>query len=422
MNEPIEMNESTGTGKLSLKVFGVGSAGCNIAEHLQKSGLSGAEFIAVNTDSTVLSRNGVSHKMLVGRQTTGGLGAGGEADRGRSAIRENADDIEILCQNTDLVFVLAGLGGGTGTGAAPIIAARAKEAGALVICFVTLPFELEGRRKEEQAKEGLSDLKKSADGVICLPNQKVFKLIDESASLVDTFSTTNEYVAQGVRAIWKLVSETGELNVDFADLRSLIRSRHAQSSFATVEAGGSHRIRDAVDNLVKHPLLEEGKVLSHAEAVLVSISGASSLSMAELTRLTEQLHRHCEKAEVKIGANIDDTLGDQIIVTLIAANSEEEEETIAPIEVQSAPAGSAIAESEALDTHVEEQQEFPTAAPSPVGKSWRRRGKKNRAVHPQLPLDMIPKGRFDKSEPTLYKGEDLDVPTFVRRGMTLSVG
>lgn len=425
VGNPEMSNEHTG---LSLKVIGVGTAGCNIADHLQQSGLPGAEFVAVNTDAQALARTAIEHRILVGESTTGGLGTASDPERGRQAVREDADAIGELCRDTDLVFVVTGLGGGTGTGAAPIIAAKAKESKALVVGFATLPFALEGKRKETQAAEGLSALQKSADGVICLPNQKVFELIDENTSLVDTFETTNEYVAQGVRAIWKLVGLPGRLNVDFGDLRTLIHGRQANSSFATVEAGGSQRVRDAVDALVKHPLLEKGGALAEAEAVLVSICGPESLSMAELQRLTDQLNRHCENADVRLGAIIDDAMGDQISVTLVAARSHEEPTPSEPSRLDGAgdngvPLSALTGTPGSREGDPATEAEPLNAIPSPVGKSWKPRGgrKGSRASHPQLPLDMIPKGRFDKSEPTLYKGEDLDVPTFVRRNLVLNM-
>ena len=186
--------------------------------------------------------------------------------------------------------------------------------------MVTLPFDCEGTRRRDQAAAGMAELQKSADGVICLPNQMVFKLINGNTTLVETFKTTNEYVAQGVRAIWKLVSEHGLINVDFADLCALIRGREANSSFATVEASGPHRVREAVDRLMEHPLLGEGEKLAGAEAVLVSLCGSSELSMSEVDRVMELLTRSCGDAQIKLGATIDDSMGDRISVTLVAAS------------------------------------------------------------------------------------------------------
>jgi cell division protein FtsZ len=413
---------------LSLKVFGLGTAGCNLADHLFVDGLPGAEFYNLDTDAQALSRCCVEERILIGEQTTRGLGVGGDVARAQAAIAEDAELIEQICEGTDLVFILAGLGGGTGTGAAPAIAAKAREAGALVIGFVTEPFDLEGRRKLKEASAGLMELQKSADGVLCLPNQLIFKVIDENTSLPESFNTTNDFVAQGVRAIWKLLREPGKLNLGIADLRALIHGRHSHSSFATVKAGGAQRIRDAADALAAHPFLDGGKVLEQAESVLVSVCSTESISVAELTRLSEQLQRQCEQAEIKIGATIDDSLGDQISVTLVVARRESSSSETEEFDLSRMTGDgdngvplSALTGTPGTRGNAQLDEEPANAAPSPVGKSWRRRGKRERTVHPQLPLDMIPKGRFDKSEPTLYKGEDLDVPTFVRRGLSLNL-
>lgn len=413
---------------LKLKVLGIGGAGCRIAEHLKNTGLGGdVEFFAINADMQALNDCSITSKFALGNKLTGGLGTGGDPERGRAAAMEDIEEIESICKGGDIVFILAGLGGGTGTGAAPLIAATAKKVGALVLPFVTMPFDCEGERRGEQATAGLHDLQKASDGVICLPNQTVFKLINDDTTLIETLKTTNEYVAKGIRAIWKLVNEAGLINIDFADLCSLVRGRESTSYFATVEASGPQRVREAVDRLLAHPLLGEGSVLANAEAVLVSLSGSSSLSMSEVDRLMELLGRSCEKAEIRLGATIDDSLGDRITLTVIAATKAE---SVAPTEMESADTGSRLAgvasglgikiftgaSGEKGARHTDADEAVSTAAPV---RAWRRR--RNRSInHPMLPLDMIPKTPFEKAEPTVHNGQDLDVPTFVRRGMILN--
>lgn len=419
---------------LKLRVIGLGGAGCHIAETLHGVGLGGdADFFAINADSQALEDCRVENKFALGSKVTGGLGTGGEPDRGRVAAMEDIEDLESLCKDCDLIFLIAGLGGGTGTGAAPLIAAAAKKAGALVLAVVTLPFDCEGTRRREQAAAGMHELQKTADGVICLPNQMVFKLINGKTTLVETFKTTNEYVAQGVRAIWKLVSETGLINVDFADLCALIRGREANSSFATVEASGPHRVRDAVDRLLNHPLLGEGETLPEAEAVLVSLCGSSDLSMADVDRVMELLTRNCGNAQIKLGAAVDDSMGDRISVTLVAASKPKVTTPPTALEEEanrldgagdnglsvSTFVGKPAERNSTAETPQEEEPEEPTVTTPPV-RAWRTRRKRVRVNHPQLPLDLIPKGRFEKSEPTVRNGEDLDVPTFVRRGLVLN--
>jgi cell division protein FtsZ len=404
---------------LQLKVLGIGGAGCRIAEHLSEEQLGGqVEVYGVSADAQALGECRVERKFALGSQLTGGLGTGGEPDRGRAAAMEDTGDIETLFTGTDLVFILAGLGGGTGTGAAPFIAATAKKAGALVIAFVTMPFKCEGGRRDEQANAGLRELHKCADGVVRLPNQQVFKLINEDTSLIETFKTTNEYVAQGVGAIWRMVNESGLINVDFSDLCSMIRGREANSSFATVEAAGPNRVREVMDRLMAHPLLEDGRALGQAESVLVSVAGASSLSMTEVDRLMELLGRSCESAKIKMGATLDDRLGDRLTVTVVAASRFEP----APAKPSDAPVGIAaeLEEGEMDSTESEDPDSEPLSTAAPV-RAWRRRRRKNnRMNHPELSLVNKPENPFTASEPTMHNGQDLDIPTFVRRGLVLN--
>ncbi|MGB0582435.1 MAG: hypothetical protein ACPGVU_22310, partial [Limisphaerales bacterium] len=249
--------------------------------------------------------------------------------------------------------------------------------------------------------------------------------------VLDTFKSTNDYVSEGIRAIWKLVSETGFINLDFADLCNLVRGREANSSFATVEAAGSNRVRDLVDRLLAHPLLGEGSVLPEADSVLVSLCGSSSLSMSEVDRLMELLGRACEKTQIKLGATIDESLDDRIAVTVIAAHkvAELEADEIEDVEEEEEP--SRLKGAGGLGINIftgkpgerrpaEADEEEPVSTAAPV-RAWRRRRRRNRTLnHPMLPLDMMPKGPFENAEPTLHNGEDLDVPTFVRRGMILN--
>src|SRR5690349_19786055 len=214
----------------TIKVLGVGGAGCNAVNHLARESFTGVSFAVMNTDAPALAQSPVATKLNLGAKTTRGLGAGGDPERGRAAADEDAAQIRALCDGADVVFVVAGMGGGTGTGASPVVARVAKETGALVLSIVMLPFDCEGVRRQRQALLGLHELKGVADGVICLPNQKVFKLIDEKTSLLEAFHLTNELVAQGVRGIWRLLFRPGLINVDFADLGAVTRGKHGESS------------------------------------------------------------------------------------------------------------------------------------------------------------------------------------------------
>ncbi len=417
-----------------IRVLGVGGAGGNAVSHLARAGLDGVQFAALNTDAAALSRTPVSRKINLGAKSTRGLGAGGDPLLGRAAAEEDAGEIRSICEGANVVFVVAGLGGGTGTGGAPVVARIAKECGALVLAIVVLPFDCEGGRRQRQAQLGLQELKSASDGVICLSNQRVFRLIDEHTSLLEAFQIINEFIAQGVRGLWQLLTRPGLINVDFADLRSVTEGRHAESALVTAEARGENRGREVLERLMAHPLLEGGQALAEAGGVLVCIAGGADLTMAEVNRVMEQVSRQCEQAHVIMGAAIDPEMGDRLSVTLLASRGGGMPDPLPP--VAAAPAAPA-AGSVDLTHHLmgvgpgpRTTQRFVAPAPSLSSQQTEQlltqqggaRGKRGGAKlrQGQLPLEIVSKGRFEKSEPTLHKGQDLDVPTYIRRGVALN--
>jgi cell division protein FtsZ len=414
----------------SVKVVGVGGAGINVMELMLKSAPPGVGFVAVSTDARSLAGSSASVKVLLETQLLRGLGTGGDPDRGSALAEEQLPKLKSLCEGADVVFILAGLGGGAGTGISPVLARAAKEAGALVLGFVTTPFTCEGSRRQRLAQQGLAELKSSADGVICLPNQKVLKMIDENTSVLETFKITNELLADGVRGIWRLLMYKGLIEIHFPDLAGLIRDRHTESAFAVAEAMGPTRSRDVMDKLLAHPMLDGGQMLGESDAVLVSLIGGPDLTMAEVNRVMEQVSRQCEHAQVIMGAAIDEAFTERLAVALIAARSNPEPET-----EETASAGSAEEFSQQLLPHsttTRPGSRFVPPAPelgSDQGQQLlarqgrggsRQRKNTSKLRQTQLPLEIISKGRFDKSEPTIHKGEDLDVPTYIRRGVALN--
>ena len=425
----------------TIKVLGVGGAGCNAVNHLARESFAGVSFAVMNTDAPALAQSPVPAKLNLGAKSTRGLGAGGDPERGRAAAEEDAAQIRALCEGADVVFVVAGLGGGTGTGAGPVVARVAKETGALVLSIVMLPFDCEGSRRARQAQLGLHELKGAADGVICLPNQKVFKLIDENTSLLEAFHITNELVAQGVRGIWRLLSRPGLINVDFADLCSVTRGKHAESCLVTAEAQGENRSREVMEKIMAHPLIEGGQVLTESAGVLVCIAGGKGLTMAEVNRIMEQINRQCEQANIIMGAAIDEELGEKLLVTLVAARRGNAEGGTRNAESHGgsgratdtvAAAYSAGVEMETSMTGLGSRPASRFVAPAPESTPEKTerlltqqsggRGRKgnSRMKQGQLPLEIISRGRFEKSEPTIYHGQDLDVPTYIRRGVALN--
>ena len=406
------------------RIFGVGSAGISLLEVMDREEFAGAGFVAVNTDATSLAGSTVALKIHLETKLLRGLGTGGDPERGRAIAEEQFGTLKTACDGANVIFIVAGLGGGAGSGITPVLARAAKETGALVLVFVTLPFVCEGNRRQQQAQQSLEQIKSVADGVICLPCQKTFKLIDENTSVLDTFRITGKLLVEGVRGVWQLLTRPGLIQIHFDDLCALVRNRHSESAFATVEASGPARSREIVEKLINHPLLDEGRVLAESDAVLVSMMGGRDLTMAEVGRVMEQINRQCERAQIIMGAAVDDAMKTQLSVTVIAAkhagppppvespaaaNSDEPAEVRGSGRIASrcTPAGPSL---------TPEQREQVLA------RHGNGRGRKMaaRMRQAQLPLAIISKGRFDKSEPTIHKGEDLDIPTYIRRGVALN--
>jgi cell division protein FtsZ len=415
---------------LSVKVFGIGNAGASILDLIIQGGLPGAGFVAVNTDPPSLAASSAVEPVSLETKLLRGLGTGGDPERGRAVAEEQLPKLKSLCQGADVILLLAGLGGGAGTGISPVLARAAKEAGALVLGFVTLPFKCEGTRRQRLAQHGLDELKAAADGVICLPNQKVFKFIDENTSVLETFKITGQLLADAVRGIGRLLTHTGLIEIHFADLAGLLRDRHAESAFAVAEAMGPARSREVMDKLLAHPMLDGGQVLGESEAVLISLMGGPDLTMAEVNRVMEQINRQCEHAQVIMGAAVDESFRDRLAVTLIATRRTAD----AVLERTASPSDADTIETQLLSASTTSRPgsrfvpPAPTLAPDQVqqllarqtGRPARSRKGSSRMQQSQLPLEIISRGRFDKSEPTIHKGEDLDLPTYARRGVALN--
>ena len=444
MNQPEQqpVDSRPASRDVAIKVIGVGSAGCHALEPMAKAGLVGVDFAVVNTHAPVLSQCSVAAQHLLGSKVRRGLGTGGDPEQGRLAAEADLPQLRLLCEGADMVFLVAGMGGGTGGGATPVLAQVARETGALVLGIVTMPFAWEGSRRQRQAQLGLQHLKEVADAVICVPNQKITKLIDENTGVLETFGIINGLLAQGVQGIWRLLTQPGLIRIDFAHLRAVTRGRHSESSLATAEAMGENRARELVEKLLNHPLVEGERTLAEAEAVLVSLTGGPDLTMAEVNRVMDQINRSCDNAHLVFGAAIDSAMTRRLAATLLVmgagTRTADRSNVTTPhprMEAAGEPPGP-VATEFGIELEQPGAGEHPPSRivpPPPVlspeetdqlhrrqatGSRQRKNAPRWRQGH--LPLEIISKGRFDKSEPTVFRGEDLDVPTFVRRGVPLN--
>jgi cell division protein FtsZ len=409
----------------TIKIIGVGGAGVSLLDTLDSQEFAGAGLVAINTDGASLAASAATVKIHLETKLLRGLGTGGDAERGQAIAEEQFATLKTACDGADVVLILTGLGGGAGSGISPVLARAAKETGALVLAFVTLPFQCEGNRRQQQAKQSLEQLKTVADGVICLPNQKAFKLIDENTSVLDTFRITGGLLVEGVRGVWQLLTRPGLIQIHFDDLCALVRDRHSENSFAFVEASGAGRSREIVEKLIAHPLLDEGRALTESDAVLVSLMGGTDLTMAEVNRVMEQISRHCEHAQIIMGAVVDAELKNRLSVTIIAAKqnstTQSSAATATPISASESTSGrNAVGRSGARCVTPAPAFSLDQREQTLAKNATRPRKATPKMRQEQLPLAIISKGRFDKSEPTVHKGEDLDIPTFVRRGVALN--
>jgi cell division protein FtsZ len=303
-----------------IKVVGIGGGGVNAVNRMIEVGLRGVEFIAINTDAQALLMSDADVKLDIGRELTRGLGAGANPDVGARAAEDHAEEIEEVIKGADMVFVTAGEGGGTGTGGAPVVAKIARSLGALTIGVVTRPFAFEGKRRATSAEEGIANLREEVDTLIVIPNDKLLSISDRSVSMLDAFKQADQVLLQGVSGITDLITTPGLINLDFADVKSVM-SNAGSALMGIGSARGENRAVEAAELAVSSPLLEES--IDGAQGVLLSIAGGSDLGLFEINEaaamVSDAVH---PEANIIFGATIDDALGDEVRVTVIAAGFE----------------------------------------------------------------------------------------------------
>ena len=383
-----EFDEAS-TSNARMKVVGVGGAGGNAVNRMIEEKLDGVEFIAVNTDAQALKDCGAHMKIQIGRKLTRGLGAGARPEVGRQAIAENEDEVRNALEGADLVFVTAGMGGGTGTGAAPRVGQIASELGALVIAIVSRPFQFEGKRRMRHADLGLRDLRRSVDTMIVVPNERLLTVVGKGTTFRDALKKADEVLLHATQGISDLISVTGEVNVDFADVRTVMSNRGA-ALMGTGQASGEQRAVEASQQAICSPLLDSVSIHG-ATGVLVNISGGTDLTIDEVTTINSIVQEAVgDDAEMIFGAVHDPELEGEIRVTVIATGfgAEVEEDSVPTLKV------------------------VPTQA-TPVKR-------------PEMRPRLVTAGRAEETSgafqveermPSRAPLEDLEIPTFIRRQM-----
>lgn len=342
----------------NIKVIGVGGGGNNAVNRMIEDGLEGVEFIAVNTDSQDLIKSKAPMKIQIGEKLTKGLGAGGDPSKGEASVEESKEEISKALEGADMVFITAGMGGGTGTGAAPRIAAISKEMGILTVGVVTKPFNFEGRKRMTNAERGIEALKNSVDTLVIIPNQRLLAIIDKKTTLIESFRKADEVLRQGVQGISDLISKPGVINLDFADVRTVMADKGV-AHMGIGRASGENKAEAAAKAAIQSPLLET--TIEGARSVLINFSGDENLGLLEADEAANLIRESIDpEAEIIFGTTINDELNDEVIVTVIATGLGEERKTVVKQETTTTtvkPAVSATEETVELEETVEAKKE-----------------------------------------------------------------
>ncbi|MDP2949346.1 MAG: cell division protein FtsZ [Chloroflexota bacterium] len=309
-------NRADTEGLPPIKVVGVGGAGCNAVNRMIEAGVGGVQFVGINTDTQALMRCEAESRLRIGERLTRGLGVGGDADRGQRAAEESRDEILEAIKGADMVFITAGMGGGTGTGAAPIVAEVAKETGALTVAVVTKPFSFEMSRRRLQAEDGISTLRDRVDTLIVIPNDRLLAICDQKTPISEAFRVADDILRQGIQGISELITVPGDINLDFADVRRIM-SEAGPALMAIGRAGGENRAVDAARAAITSPLLDVS--IHGARGVLFNITGSANLGLHELNMAAQVIAEVVDPdAEIIFGTATDPGLGDDVKITLIA--------------------------------------------------------------------------------------------------------
>ena len=437
----LDRNRSTAPRQdLRIALVGLGGAGSTALDRIVLDGVSGASLVAINTDAQALAGSVAAEKIQLGRSVTRGLGAGGDPEIGYLATKEAVGEIRAVLADAELVILCVGLGGGTGSGGARLVAELAREQGALVVVVATLPFAFEGRRRAEQAEEALAAVRRDADLTICFENDKMGDAVAPLAGIQDAFSAADQTISQTVRALAVLARRRGLMHLGFDELATVLRipgTAAPRCLFGFGEADGANRANDALARALKNPLMDKGRLLDGAPNVLVNVAGGAGMTLNEVQILMESLNRHIgDETRLLFGVAVEPRMGEKMSVTILCAlpSGAADAEARPPARVVAdrvvparfAPPEPEVAEPAAWTEHAgleeenaepHDEREEPELLPVVAAAAPALPPKRTEAKQEQMLLDPVTRGRFERSEPTIVDGQDLDVPTFLRRNV-----
>jgi cell division protein FtsZ len=404
---------TTGESFAQIKVVGVGGGGGNAINRMVSEGLGGVEFITINTDNQALMLSKAKTRVRIGDKLTRGLGAGGNPEIGRKAAEESSDELYEVLRGSDMVFIASGMGGGTGTGASPVVAQIAKELGALTIGVVTRPFTFEGARRHQAAEAGIEALKSQVDTLIVIPNDRLLQIADKRASLQQAFSLADDVLRQGIQGISELITVPALINLDFADVRTIM-SEGGAALMAVGRADGDDRARRAAEAAISSGLLDV--TIDGARGILFNITGGPSLSLFEVNEaaaiIKESAHPECN---LIFGAQIDENMGDEVRITVIATGFEQSR-VARKLDAQSAFRQQAQPVQRSVAQPPQAQQQQPPvqrpAQPMPAQPETNMPLQEQRPAQPP-PVQQRP--AQPPSDARVYEEDDIEIPTFLRK-------
>ncbi len=401
---------------IAIKLVGVGGAGSNAVDRLKMENLERLQLAVINTDLQALSASPVQDKVLIGSSVTRGLGAGGDPELGRQAADADREKIAAVVKDCDLVFLLAGMGGGTGSGAAPIVAEEAVEQGALVIAFVTTPFSFEGGRRLKQAEEGVAALRRVCDAVVPLPNDILLQECTDQTGVLEAFARADEWIGRAVKSIWSMLFRTGLINLDFATLQQVFQARGGKTLFSLGSGEGPEAVGQAIESLKTCPLLHATEFSRRVDRLLVNIIGGTDLTLPMVNELmTAVTEMYGKDAHVIMGAVIDESMAQRLEVCVLgttdiggrgpaqrrlSAGRGSQTPFVRPPAAGPAPGAPT-----------------PAPAPAPAKVSASAKVEQNEFTFNEVES----RGYFDKTDRNLFEGQDLDVPTYLRKGIKITV-
>jgi cell division protein FtsZ len=450
LNRQYERNSGAA---IRVKVIGIGGAGSNILDRVMLDGIDEADLVAINTDVQSLTASVAAHKVQLGRNLTRGLGSGGDPELGYAAAEEATDEIRSVLQSGTVIFLSVGLGGGTGSGAAPVVAQIAKEENALVLAFAAVPFSFEGRRRCAQAEESLTRLRAIADAVVCFENDRMAEITLPRMGIHEAFAAADLTISQSIRSVAGLLQRPGLLHIGFDDVCAVLRNGDARALFGYGDAEGENRAHDALAKALKNPLMNRGALLEEAFHAIVHICGGANVTLGEVQIIMEELNRYInDQTQLFMGIGIEPRMGHRLSVSILSSLSNSAAQPLIQVpkksvyalesgsrpEPSGAPAIPAALPIAALPDRVtpgeraperseeelmlprtesEPSKPVPVRAAKPDSKPQAMAPKKVEAKQETLQFEPVSRGRFEKSEPTIIDGQDLDVPTFLRKSV-----